>query len=118
MVGRTVTGAPDVRSVYAPTQRECLKRLRALRARQDGGLLGDAKAERGTVAALLAAWLEGKRGTIEATSWARYEQCVRLHLSPALGSLRLPALRPDHLRALYAAKLRAGLSPRACGTST
>ena len=112
MVGRREDGTPDVRSVYAGTQKQCLKLLRELRARQDGGLLGDARAERGTVAALLAAWLGGKQGTVEATSWARYEQCVRLHLTPALGARRLSALRPEHLRGLYAAKLRGGLSPK------
>jgi integrase len=45
-------------------------------------------------------------------TWFRYEQIVRLHVSPALGRYRVNALRPFHLQKFYAAKQQAGLSPR------
>jgi integrase len=112
MVGRKLDGRPDVREVYAKTQGECRRKLDELRRRLAAGLLGNAKVERDTVAALLAGWLEGKRGTVEETTWERYEYHVRLHLVPALGAVKVAALRPDDLRRLYAAKLGAGLSPR------
>jgi integrase len=92
--------------------RVCTAALDALRRRVATGLLGDPAVERATLGAFLRAWLEGKRGTVEDTTWARYEQNVRLHLVPALGRLRVAGLRPDDLRTLYAAKVRTGLAPK------
>ena len=112
MVGRRTDGRPDVREVYAKTQGECRKKLDRLRQRFGTGLLGDPRVERTDLGTFLRAWLEGKRGTVEVTTWARYEQHVRLHLVPALGRTRIADLRPEDLRRLYAQALRAGLSPK------
>lgn len=112
MVGRRGDGTPDVRSVYARTQKECLKRLRELRSRQDSGLVGDARAEHGSVEALLRRWLEGKRGTVDEASWRRHQNNVVNHLTPVLGSLKVSALRADDLRRLYSRKSQEGLAPR------
>jgi hypothetical protein len=51
-------------------------------------------------------------------TYERYESIVRVHLSPALGGIRLKALTPDHVRGLYREKLDSGLLPEACCTST
>src|SRR5437879_5612199 len=53
------------RVVYGKSRGEVQKKLDDLRKRATSGLLGDPKVERGTVAALLTAWLDGKRGTVE-----------------------------------------------------
>lgn len=45
-------------------------------------------------------------------TYERYESIVRVHLSPALGAIRLKALTPGHVRGLYREKLDAGLVPR------
>jgi integrase len=45
--------------------------------------------------------------TIEA-----YESLIRIHIRPALGSLKLSQLRPDHLQSLYSEKRKSGLSNR------
>jgi integrase len=112
MVGRRADGTPDTRSVFARTQRACLKKLRELRERHDRGLVGDARVEQGTVEALLRRWLEGRRGTIDAASWRRHRNNVENHLSPAVGRLKAGALRADDLRRLYARLSATGLAPR------
>jgi hypothetical protein len=45
-------------------------------------------------------------------TYERYESIVRVHLSPALGGIRLKALTRDHVRGLYREKLDSGLAPR------
>jgi integrase len=45
-------------------------------------------------------------------TYERYESIVRVHLSPALGRIRLKVLTPGHVRGLYREKLDAGLAPR------
>ncbi len=112
MVGRKPDGRPDVREVYAKSQAGCRRKLDEMKRRVAGGILGEGKVERDSVGVFLSGWLKGKRATVEETTWARYEQSIRLHLVPALGAMKLAALRPDDLRRLYAAKLQAGLSPR------
>lgn len=105
-------GKPDVRSVYAPTRAECQKKLDELRRRVATGLLGDAKVERDTVEALIRSWLDGKRGTVDEGSWRRHKNNVVNHLAPAIGKLKVGALRADDLRRLYARKSQEGLAPR------
>jgi hypothetical protein len=112
MVGRRADGNPDRRVVYGKSRAEVQQKLDDLRRRSSAGLLGDRRVERDTVGALLLAWLEGKRGTVDDQSWRRHENNVRGHLAPALGHVKAGALKADDLRRLYAAKLRAGLSPR------
>lgn len=45
-------------------------------------------------------------------TYERYEQVARVHIKPALGHIKLSALTPAHVRALYREKLDAGLAPR------
>ena len=102
---------PDRRTVYGASEEQAWSRLDDLRRQANGGQLALAAAARDTVAALLARWLAGKRGTVAPASWQRYEECVRLRLVPALGHLRPAAMRPDHLRTLYSA-LQGRVAPR------
>ena len=85
--------------------------------------LADALAQRGqglvfdaaniTVSDYLDRWLSASvKNTVRKNTFARYEQIVRLHLKPALGSKKLKTLTPAHVRALYRHKLDAGFSPR------
>ena len=41
-----------------------------------------------------------------------YEYLIRMHIKPEIGSIKLTALRPDHLQNLYSLKLNQGLSKR------
>ncbi|WP_370617672.1 tyrosine-type recombinase/integrase [Mumia sp. Pv 4-285] len=64
-----------------------------------------------TVAQWMDRWLaDVASSTVRPTTLSRYEQEVRLHVKPALGRIRLDALRPHHIADLYKAK-RSELSP-------
>jgi integrase len=66
-----------------------------------------------TVGEYLARWLSHSvRDAVSQKTYERYESIVRVHLSPALGSIKLKALMPGHVRGLYREKLDAGLAPR------
>jgi len=111
MVGYAVDGKPDRRAVYGKTRAEVQRKVAELRRRASTGMLGDATAERQTVAAFLTRWLSTARGSLRPRTWQRYDEVTRLHLSPALGRHKLSALRPSDVQRLYADKLAAGLSP-------
>jgi integrase len=112
MVGRRADGRPDRRVVYGKTRAEAARKLNEVLHRRDDGALAAPERTRETVADYLRRWLEAIRGTIRPSTWERYAQCVRRHLTPALGRTRLAALRPDAVQKLYADTLAAGLSPR------
>lgn len=54
---------------------------------------------------LVEEWLPGRRAHLKPTTWLSYENVVRIHLVPRLGSVRLQALAPGDLNGLYAALL-------------
>lgn len=59
-------------------------------------------------------WLSAARATTRPTTWAGYEQNVRLHIKPGLdplGKRKLTNLRPDTIQQMYANCLERGLSP-------
>src|SRR5258706_3516307 len=96
-------------SFYAKTRQEAARRLaEALRDRDRGlPVLG----ERPTVAQFLGAWLHIVKPSVGVGTWKTYEEIVRLHLKPVLGSHALAKLTPQQVQALYSAKLEADLSP-------
>ena len=57
-------------------------------------------------------WLLNIKDTVRQRTWERYEQIVRVHLKPALGSMKLKNLTPTHARSLYREKLDTKLAPR------
>ena len=79
-----------------------------LRDRDEGAVI--ARDERQTVRQFLASWLETSKRTVKLRSWQRYEQAIRTHLAPGLGSVRLSKLTAGQVQYLYAAKLAEGLS--------
>lgn len=56
---------------------------------------------RATVATWLTEWLAQVEPDLESASYAQYEQHVRLHLTPRIGSLKLSELKPSHVARLY-----------------
>jgi len=99
------------RTLYGKTRQEVAAKLSKALADREGGLAFDAGTM--TVGEYLARWLSHSvRDTVSQKTYERYESIVRLHLSPALGRIRLKALTPDHMRGLYREKLDSGLAPR------
>jgi integrase len=110
MVGRRADGKPDRRVVYGKTRAEVQHKLDDLRRRVADGLVTEPT--RLTVDDFLTQWLrDSVTPSSRANTVATYSSLTRTHVLPRLGALKLSALRPAHLQALYAAMLAAGKSP-------
>lgn len=70
-------------SLYAPTRREVVEKLKTARKAIDAGL--QPMSDRMTVALYLEDWLGATRETIRPSTWTRYAGMVRTHLIPRLG---------------------------------
>lgn len=104
--GRYCAQTPSGRkkkAVYGKTFEETRTRLnRAIRDR-DGGLVFGA--EDLTIAEYLTRRLRGPaKKNLRPSTYARYEQCSRLHLIPELGRLKIKKLTALHLEDLYDGK--------------
>ena len=95
--------------VYGRTQKEVQEKVTTLRAERQAGL--PIPIGRITGEAFFARWLETMEGTVRPTTFRRYSECIRLHVTPTLGSMALQQIGPSDLQALYAEK-RKHLSAR------
>jgi integrase len=99
------------RTLYGKTRQEVATKLSKALADREGGLTFDAGSL--TVGEYMTRWLSHSvQDTVSQKTYERYESIVRVHLSPALGRIRLKALTSDHVRGLYREKLDSGLAPR------
>jgi integrase len=94
---------------YARSQKEAYEKLFAARRNVDDGL--PLPPERLTLGQFLNDWLRDVASGKRDSTRIRYEQLLRLHVVPALGSRPIGRVNPKELSTLYAAKRRAGLSP-------
>jgi integrase len=117
-VGRAVVhtpGGPKRKAVYGRKYGEVEKKLNALRADADRGIVFDANALR--VSEWLDSWLSDcvkplvDAGKIAHSTYVRYRGIVAKHLKPALGHRKLKDLTRAEVRKLYASKGET-LSPR------
>jgi integrase len=108
---RSEDGRLRRRSLYGASRGEVQQLLvKALRDQQQGFSLA---AHRLTVAAFLHEWLETTaKPSIKPRSHERFEQIIRLHIIPTLGSLRLEKLGHQHVQRLLNAKSEEGLAPQ------
>src|SRR5215207_8520455 len=57
-------------------------------------------------------WLvDSVKGTVKETTYANYSYIARIHVSPALGRVKLKSLTPAHVRGFYGEKTQSDLSP-------
>ena len=102
---------PERKPVYGRTRAEAAEKLAKALADRERGLAFDAGNV--TVGEYLTRWLEDRvQDSVKPITYESYERLVRVHIAPALGHLKLKALMPPHVRALYRSKLDAGLSSR------
>ncbi|MBA2469217.1 MAG: Arm DNA-binding domain-containing protein, partial [Chloroflexia bacterium] len=80
----------------------------ALSARDRGAVIGP---DRLTVAELVDGWLALKAPAVSKNSARDYEGVARLHIKPAVGSIRVQRLSGETLQAAYTGWREAGLSP-------
>ena len=97
-------------SLYGATYEEARRKLAAaIRERDEGVLqLGDA---RQTVGRYLTSWLQVDRATVSEGSYEQHESRVRVHITPAIGRVRLVELTPQHVQHMMAGMLNQGLAP-------
>ncbi len=104
---------PDGKRHYVSGKNKEEARTKLRRARSDvdrGVFFADPKLR---VADYLDQWLnDSVRGNVEPVTHESYARLVRVHISPALGNVKLAKLTPAHLQGFYRDKLDAGLSPR------
>jgi integrase len=96
------------RSVRGHTRADVVRKLADLRS-QGKGQRGAAGR---TVDAFLADWLERSKLRVRPSTWERYADIVRTHLSPTLGHLRLEQLTADHVQKLCLGIHKRGRAPR------
>src|SRR5919199_1458834 len=106
---------PKRKLIYGRKYKEVEKKLAEARGDAARGIVYDAKGE--TIGAFLERWLDYvvKPGKTHRT-YTTHRQQVRSHIVPALGRVKLDALRKAHVDRLYADLLRAkpegaGLAP-------
>ncbi len=57
-------------------------------------------------------WFEVVKNRVSSKTFSGYRDIVRLHIIPAIGSVRLDKLRPERIQILYNKMIEQGLSPR------
>jgi integrase len=83
------------------TEREAKAAVVAALGKVDAGVHVDDR--KTTLSRHLDLWLEWKRAGLRASTFASYTEAVELYFRPGLGHIRLVDLRPDDIKALYAA---------------
>ena len=101
---------PKYRYIYGKTRKDVSAKLTRAMADRDKGLVFED--ENLTLSDFLETWLSDcVKGTIRVSTFERYASIVQIHISPALGRLRLKALNPAHVQSFYRDRLDSGLSP-------
>lgn len=105
---QTSTG-PKLKYVYASTKAEAAAKLRKAMSDRDAGLLFNDHNQ--TLGEYLDRWLSNSvRDSVKERTFERYEEMVRIHIKPVLGTKKLRRLRPADVQHLYRERLDSGLS--------
>jgi integrase len=97
------------KTLYGKTRAVVAEKLTKAMADRDGGLIFDAG--KLTVGEYLGKWLaDSVKGSVKGTTYANYSYITRVHISPALGRVKLKNLTPAHVRGFYGEKARTNLS--------
>lgn len=113
------TGALRRKMVSAGSVGEVRRKLTELRSNLDRGI---APSSSMTLSAYLGhdekdgdpatGWLAQQRDRVRASTFRHREQCVRLYILPALGTVRLDALTPAHVERMTGSLIASGRSAR------
>jgi integrase len=109
-VGITASGNPKRVRRYGATRAEVAKKLADLLAAYGQGML--AEPNQLTVGDWLRQWLAESSLHLEDSTIDSYERLITKHIAPAIGGVKLTALRPVHLKTLYLDLSRRGYALR------
>jgi integrase len=97
------------KTIYGRTRAEVSEKLIKAMADRDSGIVYETG--KLTVGDYLDRWLrDSVKGTVKETTYANYSYITRVHISPALGRVKLKNLTPAHVRGFYGEKARTNLS--------
>jgi len=95
------------RYLYRKSKPEAKRALRQALKDRDEGIIPPAKT---TLGALLDEWLSDTRDSVGYRTWLHREGFVRLHIKPALGTIKLAKLNAEDVRRLYQRKQAEGMA--------
>lgn len=97
------------KTIYGKTRAEVANKLNRAISDREGGLIFDAGKLK--VGEHMKRWLsDSVKGRVKETTYANYAYITRVHISPALGHVKLKSLTPSHVRGFYTEKACANLS--------
>jgi integrase len=109
-MGSRGDGRRDRRHVSATARTEVVKKVKALEAKRDAGLVSAAGPSM-TVEEWLTYWVENiAPARVRPRTLDSYRSMIRMHLVPRIGKRRLERLMPEHLEQAYKQILATGLS--------
>lgn len=110
-VGAVTLPSGKRKAVYGTTYQAVKTKLRQAQRDQEYGL--DLSTKPQTVARFLADWLESTaKPTLRPKTHHSYAQLIRLHIVPAIGTIQLAKLTPQHVQHMMRDMTAKGLSPR------
>lgn len=105
------TGKTRRKYVYAPSEKECVKKLQALQADLARGTYQEPL--KMTVGQWLDMWIADYLGGVKPATIESYTYHVEQNIKPSIGSLKLQNLKPHHVQSMYNDLQRAkALSPK------
>lgn len=105
------TGRPMKKYIYAQSEKECVKKLRALQAAVDAGTYQEPS--KMTVGQWMDMWTADYLGAVKPGTVESYKYHVEKNIKPALGNAKLQKLAPHHIQSLYNdLQRKGGLSPK------
>lgn len=100
--------------IYGKSRAEVQEKMKVLLRDQQQGMLITEPNQ--TVEQFLTQWVEDRKPSVRIRTYERYEAFVRLHVIPVIGRVKMQQLNPQHIKGLYARKLKEGLSPTTVNT--
>lgn len=105
------TGKPVRKSIYGKTQKEVRQKMTAMQRAVDSGTYQ--APDKTTVSEWLDDWMKTFCAVkVKPLTYSSYEVAIRKHIKPAIGALRLQAVKGLHVQKLYNGMTAAGLSAK------
>lgn len=105
------TGKPERKSVYGKTQADVRKKMTAILRTVDSGTYQ--APDKTTVAEWLDEWMKTFCAVkVKPLTYSSYEVAIKNHIKPAIGAVKIQAVKGVHIQKLYNSMTAAGLSPK------
>ena len=105
------TGKPERKSVYGKTQADVRKKMTAILRAVDSGTYQ--APDKTTVAEWLDEWMKTFCAVkVKPLTYSSYEVAIKNHIKPAIGAVKIQAVKGVHIQKLYNSMTAAGLSPK------